>query len=127
MRRGLMGGGFEILERLITLTGMRHGVIASNIANVDTPDYRARDIRFGELLDSAMVELTTTNPKHLKGGNPGSSSEALVETTQPWADGNNVEIDMEVAKMVENAVLLQAGINMLSTRIRMFKSALRRQ
>lgn len=122
-----MDGGFKILERLITLTSMRHGVIASNIANGDTPDYRARDIRFEDLLDSAGVELTTTNPKHLKAGNPGSSGAALVETTQPWADGNNVEIDMEVAKMVENAVLFQAGINMLSTRMRMFKSALRRQ
>jgi flagellar basal-body rod protein FlgB len=49
------------------------------------------------------------------------------EETQPWADGNNVELDLEVAKMTENALVHQAGLTMLTTKIRMFKNALRRQ
>jgi flagellar basal-body rod protein FlgB len=44
--------------------------------------------------------------------------------TQPWIDQNNVELDQEVAKMTENAMLYQAGVTLLSTKIRMFKSAL---
>ena len=117
--------GFNILEQLIHLTNKRHGVIASNIANTDTPNYKAKDIKFKQTLD-AEIELITTNAGHIKTGNSNLSEEVESEMTKPWADGNNVEMDKEVAKMTENSILFQAGISMLSTKIRMFKNALRR-
>ncbi|MBI4620064.1 MAG: flagellar basal body rod protein FlgB [Desulfobacterales bacterium] len=120
-----MSDGFKILENLIHLTNMRHGVIASNIANVDTPDYKARDVKFEQILGERM-ELKTTNPKHLKNSYQDSSGEIVTKTTQEGTDKNNVNLDTEVAKMTENAMLYQAGISMLSIKIRMFKNALRR-
>lgn len=121
-----MGDSFNTLERLLQAANARHAVIASNISNADTPNYKARDIKFENLLNSATMELTTTNKKHIAGGVTGPAGEISSEATQPWADGNNVEVDMEVAKMTENAMLYQAGVTLLAKKISMFKTALRR-
>lgn len=122
-----MGDTYKILERLIAFTGKRHGVIASNIANADTPGYKARDLQFGAAFDNAVMELKKTSPVHITGSSAGPTEALTTGPSQSWGDGNNVELDMEVAKMNENAMMFQAGISMLSTRIKMFKNALRRQ
>lgn len=122
-----MSNGFDMLERLLQAATARHAVIASNISNADTPNYRARDIKFENLLNSATMELTTTNKKHLTGNGTGLAGEISSEVTEQWADKNNVEVDMEVARMTENAMLYQAGVTMLAKKISMYKNALRRQ
>ena len=119
-----MSDSFKVIEGVIQQAGVRHGVLASNIANVDTPNYKARDVSFGQVLGSEMG-LATTNPKHLQAGASGAAGEVRVEDTQPWADKNNVEMDLEVAKMTENAMLFEAGVTLLSKKIQMFKNALR--
>lgn len=121
-----MGDGFKTLEILLYLTNARHSVIASNIANVDTPSYRAKDIKFEMNLQEEVLALKITNAKHISNASPNVSKEVRLEENQPWLDENNVELDMEVAKMTENALLYQAGANMLSSKIKMFKNALRR-
>jgi flagellar basal-body rod protein FlgB len=122
-----MGNGFQILERLLEATKTRHGVIASNIANADTPDYKVKDVKFDQMLNSEIIELKKTSPLHIEAFPFGQSGNVTVESTNHWGDRNNVELDMEVAKMTENSLLYQAAIQMLSTKIRMFKNALRRQ
>jgi flagellar basal-body rod protein FlgB len=109
---------------MVLQTGVRNGVLASNIANVDTPNYKARDVSFGDVLGTEMG-LATTDPKHLSGSSSGATRELRTDETQPWADGNNVELDQEVAKMTENAMFFQAGVTLLSKKIQMFKNALR--
>jgi flagellar basal-body rod protein FlgB len=121
-----MGDIFNILERQIQAANVRHGVIASNIANVDTPGFKARDVKFDDALETATIELRKTSPAHLGGGGGGSDGQVAVEPRPAWGDGNNVELDMEVAKMTENAVFFQTAVTLLSTNIRMFKTALRR-
>jgi flagellar basal-body rod protein FlgB len=120
-----MSDGFKILDQLIRSANVRHGVISSNIANADTPGYKAKDVKFEQALGSEMG-LMVTDPRHLGGGEPGSSSEITGEEAQSWIDRNNVELDLEVAKMTENAMLYHAGVSMLMTKIQMFKRALRR-
>jgi flagellar basal-body rod protein FlgB len=119
-----MSDGFNILERVVLQTNVRNGVLASNIANVDTPNYKARDVSFGEVLGTEMG-MAATNPKHLSGSGSGTTGELRTEETQPWADGNNVELDQEVAKMTENAMFFQAGVTLLTKKVQMFKNALR--
>jgi flagellar basal-body rod protein FlgB len=116
---------FKTLEQLIHFTSMRHGVLTSNIANADTPNYKTKDMKFKQTLDDE-IELKTTDPKHIKTTDNNMSNEIKIETSNTWADGNNVELDMEVAKMTENAMMFQAGISMFTTKIQMFKNALRR-
>jgi len=122
-----MGNGFQILERLLQATKIRHGVIVSNIANADTPDYKAKDVKFEQLLTGEIMNLRRTSPRHIAAYEAGPSGSVTAETTNHWEDRNNVELDMEVAKMTENSLLYQAAIHLLSTNMRMFKNALRRQ
>jgi len=117
---------FKILERQLHAASVRHGVIASNIANVDTPGYKARDVKFDEALETATIELRKTSSTHLGAADGVDGGKVAVESRSPWGDGNNVELDVEVSKMTENAVFYQTAVTLLSTNIRMFKSALRR-
>lgn len=121
-----MSDSMKVLEQVILQAGIRHGVVASNIANVDTPNYRAKDVAFGDVLNSEMT-MAATNPGHLQpeGAAGGTGGQVTVEDTRPWADKNNVELDLEVAKMTENAMLMQAGVTLLSKKIAMYKNALR--
>lgn len=121
-----MGDIFQTLERQIRAAGIRHGVIASNIANVDTPGYKAKDVKFDETLEKATIELRKTAPGHIGESGRAEGGRVDVESRPSWGDGNNVELDVEVAKMTENAIFFQTAVTLLSTNIRMFKTALRR-
>jgi flagellar basal-body rod protein FlgB len=119
-----MPDSINLLERLLHQTAVRHRVLASNIANVDTPNYRAKDVTFDRVLGNEM-QITTTNPKHLQTAASSGGSSVTSEDSQLWADKNNVEMDQEVAKMTQNAMLFEAGVTLLKKKIQMFKSALK--
>lgn len=123
-----MADGFRILQSLIKQTSVRHEAIVSNIANVDTPGYSAKDVKFQDILNDATTEMgiKKTNARHMGSGSNGVSAEVPIETSQTWNDKNNVELDIEVAKMTENAMLFQSAVTMLSAKMRMFKNAMRR-
>ncbi len=123
-----MDSGFNILERIIYGTNIRHRVLTSNVANVDTPNYKAKDINFKEFVEGADIELTTTSPMHIGAGSGavGGSGDIRETTSGQWGDGNNVELDMEVAKMTENGLLHDAGVNLLATKMRIYRNALKR-
>jgi flagellar basal-body rod protein FlgB len=120
-----MSDGFSILERMVRNASVRQGVISSNIANVDTPGYKAKDVTFAQVLGTE-TGLTVTDPRHLGGSEAGASPTITESGSQGWPDKNTVELDQEVSKMTENALSYHAGVSMLETKIRMFKSALRR-
>ncbi len=122
-----MDDSFRILEGLLRYAGVRHSIIVSNIANVDTPGYRAKDIEFKELIDNSILELRVTQPGHIRPESTIQGIEVSEDEGGQWKDRNNVELDREMAKLTENALLYEAGLSMLSTKIRMFKNALRRQ
>lgn len=126
-----MADGFRILEKILRFAGLRHGLIISNIANVDTPGYRTKDIEFKNILDSSVLELKTSSERHIApihlSGQCGNTPEVIENLEGQWKDGNNVELDREIAKLTENALLFEGGLTMLSIKIRMFKNALRRQ
>ncbi|MCL1926685.1 MAG: flagellar basal body rod protein FlgB [Syntrophorhabdaceae bacterium] len=118
---------FRDLQRHLNFSSQRHNVIASNIANIDTPGYQAQDIRFKDALSEATLRLRTTHPCHIPSpGNP--CEQAFIEPVEQshWGDKNNVELDMEVAKMTENGIFFQAASTLLSKNIAMYKAAMRR-
>ncbi|KPK02067.1 MAG: hypothetical protein AMK71_03505 [Nitrospira bacterium SG8_35_4] len=120
-----MDKGFNILHRLINAANERHKVISSNLANVDTPGYKAKDVKFGNLLGKTM-KLMTTDPKHVGGGeNNEVNGNVVVESDLSWGDKNNVELNVEVAKMTENSLLHNAATRILNSKIKMYKAAIR--
>ena len=124
-----MDDGFKILERLVYAAQVRHKVLSSNVANTDTPKYRAKDIDFRSLVNDAATSLRTTNQRHIQAepAGTGPASSLGVSERQSWGDDNNVELDMEIAEMTENGLLYEAGVKLMSTKMRMIKNALGRR
>jgi flagellar basal-body rod protein FlgB len=71
------------------------------------------------------MKVLKTDTKHLGSENMSSGSNVTVEETLSWGDQNNVEINIEVAKMTENALLHESAIKILSSKIKMFKAAIK--
>jgi len=119
-----MDSTFKVLEKIIRAANIRQRVIASNIANADTPGYKARDVKFSDFLKDQM-NMMVTNPKHIKGyNNTVPEAEIVITPTASWGDKNNVELSVEIAKMTENQLLHDAAIKILNTKIKMFRNAI---
>jgi len=106
----------------------RQQVLASNIANADTPNYKARDVDFKTALQGALqaapaaggAALATTAPGHLAGA-PGLAAEAglLYRTpAQGSVDGNTVDMDAERAAFADNAVHYEFNLTRLNQQIK---------
>ena len=119
-----MTDGMNVLQKLLQQATVRHGVLASNIANVDTPGYQARDVSFGQVLGTEL-SLAATDAKHLPLADNSAAGTITTNAASPWPDKNNVEMDLEVAKMTENGMLYEAGVTLLQKKIAMYKSALK--
>jgi flagellar basal-body rod protein FlgB len=91
------------MERAMTIANRRMDLVAGNLANIDTPGYRTRDIDFQESLKSALqglpgqdLPMVRTDPRHLGGGSGGVVIQPqAVATGQERNDGNNVNLDRE--------------------------------
>ncbi len=120
-----MDKGFSVLHRILKAANVRQKVIASNIANAETPGYKAKDARFNNLLSNEL-RMQTTDPKHIRNGNGSDLDvEIVAENNLSWGDSNNVELNVEVGKMTENALTHNAAVKILSTKIRMYKTAIK--
>lgn len=108
-----MDNSIKILEKIMDLCTYRQKILASNIANADTPGYKAKDINFKEELKKAVED--------------GTSSFEIIEspTTMLNRDGNTVNIEVEMTKVAETMLMYNTATQLLSTRIRMLKDAIK--
>jgi flagellar basal-body rod protein FlgB len=115
---------FGIHEQALAVHGQRLGVLAANLANADTPGYKARDIDFSEVLSQSQAEpaslpLKITQTAHItfEGGElPGDDLKYRIPY-QASLDGNTVEMPVEQAAFSENNVRYQASLNFINLRI----------
>lgn len=113
---------FGIHETALLLHGQRIGVLATNMANSDTPNYKARDIDFSAVLsntDEAPLAMSATRPAHIT-FNDGSTPASELKYRNPYQaslDGNTVELPVEQAAFSENNVRYQASLNFINLRI----------
>ncbi|MBO8126740.1 MAG: flagellar basal body rod protein FlgB [Firmicutes bacterium] len=110
----------------------RHEALANNIANANTPGYKRRDVPFQEILrktiDIPSVRLVTTDPRHIpasRAKGPAFSPAQIVDTTATRVDGNNVNVETEMAKLAENSLLYSALAELLSRRISTLRSVIK--
>lgn len=108
----------------------RNEVISSNIANADTPNYKARDLQFGDALKSARsgsIDMQTTSARHMKSMHATEHGGKLMyrNPSQPTLDGNTVESDVEQAAFAENAVQYRASLAFLDGKIRTLRYAIK--
>jgi flagellar basal-body rod protein FlgB len=101
-------------------------VIASNIANVDTPHYKARDIDFKSVLNDAQQTLSTTQVGHMKSSAVGEQSNLVYSIPfNTSLDGNTVELSVEQAKYGKAAAQYQATLRFIEGDISGIRKALR--
>jgi len=107
----------------------RAEVLANNLANADTPGYKARDIDFQAMLGQQMdgqLEMATTNGKHLPvGGLASEDSLKYRVPTQPSLDGNTVDTQMETAEFTKNVMDYQASFQFLNSKFKGLSAAIR--
>ena len=122
-------------QNALSLRAERQQVLANNIANADTPNYRSRDFNFSSELASAVknggrsgssMSLATTSERHLNASFSGSSLHELLYRVpdQPSLDGNTVDMDRERAQFTDNAVRYQASLTFLNSRLQALKTAM---
>lgn len=118
---------FGVHAAALVLRTRRMDVLAANLANADTPHFKARDFDFPAALSGAagVDGLRVTHRRHL-GGVPGARDAALAYRVphQPAVDGNTVEADLELARFAENAVAYQASLAFVDGRISTLRLAL---
>jgi flagellar basal-body rod protein FlgB len=119
------------IKKSLDLRSARQNLISSNIANAETPGYKASDIQFESQLKHALnenrIRPKTTDPRHI-GGNRSAPIESVqpeivVDKSPGRLDGNNVQMEAEVVKLNENHLMYSASIQALIKRGSILRSA----
>lgn len=118
-----LDNAFGIHEQAVKLRARRAEVLASNLANVDTPGYKARDVDFQGMLKREMmqpVRLQTTHSGHMAMTSNGFSQADLRYRipSAPSLDGNTVDGQLEKTEFSSNAMEYQASLRFLNGKMR---------
>lgn len=131
-----------IHEQALYLRSQRAEVLGNNLANVDTPNFKARDVDFSSLLDQAKqqtqggvsaaraAELAASTPlrtdaRHMRFDVGGGDSDLLyTEPSQPSIDGNTVEEHQEMARFAKNTMDFQASLYFLNSKFKGLQTAI---
>ncbi len=121
---------FGIHVQAVQVRGERAAILAQNMANADTPGYKARDIEFQDIISKesfAATRLGTTHPGHIVSTNNLTNDASLKYRIpqQPSIDGNTVDMQTERAEFMRNALMYQTSLQFLNGRINGLMTAIR--
>lgn len=120
-------------QTALNLRAARQELLASNIANADTPNYKARDVNFASALQNALsgtttqLPVVTASPGHLEGNSGASILGTPVmyrKPVQPSADGNTVDMDVERAQFADNALRYEANVSFVNAKLKEILTAI---
>ena len=127
-------------ETALNLRAQRQQLLASNIANADTPNYKARDVDFNKALQGALAksssgttspnELAKTSTVHLASNTNktiGGAPLLYSNTQQGNVDGNTVDMDVQRNQFTDNAMRYEVGITLVSSKIKAMLTAIQGQ
>jgi len=125
-----LDNAFGIHEQALKMRSHRAELLASNMANADTPGFKARDIDFKQALKGEVVKQTqikTTHQNHISTATSGLSPAHLRYRipSQPSLDGNTVDMQHEKSAFAANTLEYQASLGFLTGKIKGLKSAIR--
>jgi len=126
----ILDNAFGIHEQALKARGYRAELLASNMANADTPGFKARDIDFKQMLKGAAVkqtQLNTTHKNHILTATSGLSPAHVRYRipSQPSLDGNTVDMQLEKSEFAANTLEYQASLGFLNGKIKGLKKAIR--
>jgi flagellar basal-body rod protein FlgB len=111
----------------LTLREQRGAMLASNIANAATPNFKARDIDFQSMLAAKTGSggLRTSDARHIATPNAAAGGAGYRVPVNPSLDGNTVELSVEQMQFAENALRYQTSLSLLNRRISGLMTAIR--
>lgn len=124
---------FGVLSKALDLRAERHQLLASNIANADTPNYKARDFDFSAAMSNALsgrtsaggLPLAATHRGHLDGSLHGGAAHVQYrKESQSAVDGNTVDMDIERAQIADNALQYQILTQLISNKFQGLRTAM---
>lgn len=125
-----------LAKEALNYRALRQDMIASNIANVDTPNYKPRDIDFESALrakqaalynEKATLEMAVTDGKHIAQSDTASSTKATTffrDGHMARNDGNSVDLDIETTEMSKNSVMYNGMLAALKKEAMIFRSVI---
>ena len=124
---------FDFNTQALKLRSYRQQLLASNVANADTPNYKAVDIDFARELKRVSgkqpgdLRMTATSQQHLQAttGNPYNAKIMYRSISQPNIDGNTVNMDEERAQFAENSLRYESTVRVLNGQIRGLMTAIK--
>ena len=116
----------QAVSRGLDARGRRQAAVAANIANADTPGYRAVDVSFAGLLERASegARLAMTHENHLPGLVAHGADSLVLSGGTPRRDGNDVNLDGEMAKLARNQIEYQFLTRALGSKFRKLREAI---
>ncbi len=130
---GKLDEALRFHEVALGLRAQRQQLLASNIANADTPNFKARDIDFSKALQGALSRTTPatglekTSPAHLGPQNTIGAADAPLlyrNVQQGSVDGNTVDMDVERNQFTDNGIRYEAGLTLISAQIKNLLAAI---
>ncbi|CAM3572807.1 flagellar basal body rod protein FlgB [Arcobacter aquimarinus] len=120
----------KLFEQL-NFRGERQKVISSNIANINTPNYKTKDLVFEDELNNSnknILALNQTNFKHISSINNGLNNInpklIQVQNLQEQNDGNNVNLDTQMSEQAKNKIIFDAIQSSIKRDSRLFRSVI---
>jgi len=126
-----LDSAFAVPEEALKLASRRAELLASNLANADTPGYKARDINFHALMRqysdaNGGVTLQTTQPDQIAGSNDGANGQPMYRIPeQSSLDGNTVDAQEEKSAYMQNALQYEASLNFINGTIKQLRLAIK--
>ncbi|MBW2436571.1 MAG: flagellar basal body rod protein FlgB [Deltaproteobacteria bacterium] len=130
----LFEGAISLLQKSLNRASLRHKVITSNIANIDTPNYKAfevvmEDVRQKKGGFSGTLQLVRTEPQHLNGRRQ-ASDQVKIKASQPVpfnlrADGNTVDLDRTMGKLAENTIMYRIAAQLIRRKFQGLKNIIK--
>ncbi|QWU14179.1 flagellar basal-body rod protein FlgB [Paenibacillus sophorae] len=123
---------FRRLQKGIDAANMRQNALANNVANVDTPNFKRSDVSFESFLREqerglqSKLGAKVTDPRHIQFGLTGNVPSPVIRTDKSTSmnnNGNNVDIDREMALSAENQLRYSSYVQLLNSQISMMRTA----
>ncbi|MFD2044096.1 flagellar basal body rod protein FlgB [Ornithinibacillus salinisoli] len=126
----LFGGTIQSLEKSLDYATMKNQTISTNIANVDTPNYKSQDVVFKNVLNDALANSTSakrTDARHIPFGESQHTPYKIVTNNETAYNhnGNNVDVDKEMSELAKNQIYYQALVDRLNGKFSSLQSVIR--
>ena len=130
----LDGTVLSVLQKGLNASSLRQQVIANNVANIDTPNFKRSDVDFQAVLGAVLGEksdvlaMRLTSPSHIPGvvGRNGDGTGIIMDSTTTLRnDGNHVDVDSEMSKVAENGLYYSSLTRAISSQLGLLRMVIK--